>query len=413
MEIFIASNEQADAGRLCAGLGALGMNCSSSHIVPHGSVKEALLARDADSSVVVFFCSQTFSPDEIAALKSVSRLRPGKVMVVAAGPLQSPKVVLQTMRNGAVDFIDINNSDLPNALAALFDRLAAKQPAAARPRNLFTVLGPTGGAGASLLACNMAVALAQQGKQPVLLDLDMRGGDQAKLLNASPRYTLASLADKASQLDAAMFDQSLVEHECGVRLLASPLPFADFRQLPRQVVQTVLECAQAASSHVVVDLGEPGRPDQAVLLAASDRIVVPLRADFISLFHVKQCLNYLTQAKVTPECVTLVVNRAGLPRELPLASIAEALERPIEHWIPDDPAIVNTSLNVGIPLVISHPRSAIAHSIVRLVDDLTDEAPSIDGSSCWLAPLLASARWIGGLLPTGPSISDTGVGQPS
>ena len=196
-----------------------------------------------------------------------------------------------------------------------------------------------GGAGASLLSVNLAAALAQIEKTCGLIDLQLRGGDLATLLKSNPRHTLLSLASKAQQLDRAIFDQSLIKHESGIHLVASPEPFTDYRQISPQVIQKVVQFARNSYPNVVVDLEDAEHSEQVRTMATSDRIILPLRLDFVSLCRAKKCIDHLLQSKIDREHIILVANRTGRAKELPLNRVVEVLGLPVEHRIPTTRAL--------------------------------------------------------------------------
>ena len=67
-------------------------------------------------------------------------------------------------------------------------------------------------------------------------------------------YTLADLCQNASRLDRVMFERSLVKHDSGVSLLASPFHLADVSRIkPEGVTQAVL-LARASFPYVVADV---------------------------------------------------------------------------------------------------------------------------------------------------------------
>jgi MinD-like ATPase involved in chromosome partitioning or flagellar assembly len=70
---------------------------------------------------------------------------------------------------------------------------------------------------------------------------------------------------------------------------------------------------------------------------------------------------------------------------------------PIEHQIPDDPSAVNTSVNVGIPLVTSTPNTKIARCIAQLAEQLLGTEPEKKDSPerSWLAAMRSSVRLFG------------------
>ena len=71
----------------------------------------------------------------------------------------------------------------------------------------------------------------------------------------------------------------------------------------------------------------------------------------------------------------LVLNRAGLPSGVSTPDIEARLQVRIKHQIPDDQALATHSVNRGVPLVMSHPRSALASGYQRLAQMLAQELP--------------------------------------
>jgi pilus assembly protein CpaE len=399
METVIACNDASVSAKISAALRQAGIECPLSHSVSLESSVAAVGRVVGDSSLVVFFGSQQFSAEDLSQLKSLSAGSGPHVKIVAVGPANSPHVILEAVHSGAADFLDINNN-FEGELRKLVERLKSSAGQRTQVGRLFTVIGPAGGSGTSVLATNLAAALAQMEQVCGLLDFKVRGGDLATLLKSQPRHTLLSLAGKAHQLDRAIFDQSLIKHDCGIHLLASPQQFSDYRQINPHLIQQVLDFARASYPNVVVDLEDMEHPEQVRTLAASDRIIVPLRLDFVALNRAKKCVEHLLRANVRRECITLVANRVGQPKELPVESFAEVLGLPIDHQIPDDPSAVNAAVNLGMPLVTSSPKSKATASIIRLAESLTGASQNVGEAqrSKWRPLSLKAAASIFGLV---------------
>jgi len=388
MDIFIVCNDQSISTRLRSCLQKLGIECPLSRIVSHESAEHILSAPPAGNApVLLLFGSQQLEPHDLSTLEQLCASAGERFKVVAVGGTFGASAILQAVRSGAVDCLSLTGN-VETEIRHLLDRLEAAHGERARVGRLFTVIGAVGGTGASVLAANLAAALAQRQQKCGLLDLHWRGGDQAALLNSTPRHTLLSLAGKTEHLDRIMLEQSLVRHECGVHLLASPEPFNDYRQIRPELVQKIVQLARSIYSSVVVDLEDCEHHDQVRTLAASEQIIVVLRLDFVSLVRTKKLLNYLLAASVAREHISVVANQTGQPNELPVSQVEEALGMPIQHRVPHDRAAVNAAINLGVPLVIGCPHSKAAIGIVRLAESLLGIA---------VEPL--SKTWTTGMLP--------------
>ncbi len=369
MRAVIACDDPPLSAMIAGGLRQVGIDCPTSQLVSLESAKAAVAESNKRESVTVFFGSQQFSPTEIALLKQLCGGAGAQVKVVAVGPANSPHVVLEAIHSGAADFLDVRG-DFESDLRTFVGRVKAAAGNDTKVGRLFTVVGPAGGAGASVLAINLATGLAR--REPVcgLLDFQIRGGDLATLLKCHPRHTLLSLAGKALQLDRAMFDQSLVKLDCGIHLLASPELFSDYRQIQPPVIQQVLQFARASFPNVVVELEDIEHAEQVRTLATSDRIIIPLRLDFVALNRTKHYIDYLLRASVSRQRIMLVACRVGQPNDLSIDQFAEALGLPIDHQIPYEPAAVNAAVNLGVPLVAAFPKAKVSVSITRLAECL-------------------------------------------
>jgi pilus assembly protein CpaE len=366
----IACDDPSLLAKISVGLREAGIECPLSQHFSLESALAAVKAANGDSApTIIFFGSQQFAPADFSLLKQLCADKGSHAKVVAVGPADSPTVVLQAIHNGAIDFLDMKGN-LVTGIKELVSRLTVTAEERRADGRLFTVVGPAGGSGASLLAANLAAVLAQRQSACGLLDLHLRGGDLATMLKIKPRHTLLSLAGKGQQFDRAMFDQSLIKHESGIHLLASPEPFSNYRQISPQLIQQVVQFARASFPSVVVELEDMEHTEQVRTLAASDRIIIALRLDFVALCRTKLCIDHLSRANITRERITLVACRAGQPNELPMERFAEVLGLPVNHCIRHDPAAVNSAVNLGMPLVMASPHAKASSGIIRLADSL-------------------------------------------
>ncbi|MFF1681339.1 septum site-determining protein Ssd [Streptomyces sp. NPDC058256] len=167
---------------------------------------------------------------------------------------------------------------LPDGEQWLVDRIADVAEGVGRPALTVGVLGGRGGAGASTLACALAVTSAREGRRTLLVDADPLGGGLDVLLGGEGVEGLRWPAFAASRgrVGGGALEESLPELHA-LRVLSWDR--GDSVAIPPQAVRAVLAAARRRGGVVVVDL--PRRIDEGVAeaLAQLDLGVLVVPAD--------------------------------------------------------------------------------------------------------------------------------------
>lgn len=405
MRNLLVAFEPTDAQAVVRGIQEYAAGAFPTRTLSVDAATAALKVDDGSTFTVIFFCGRKFGAEELRAIKHLCGLRPERARLVAVGSGNTPERILETIRCGAIDYLDVEQ-DFDAALRAVVDRIHHLERHEKKLGKLFGIVSPVGGAGTSTLACNLAALLATRDGGCGLIDLHPRGGDLAGLLNLEPRHSLGSIAAKAQQLDAAMFEQSLTVHGSGIRLLASPEPFSDYRQITVEATQRILQFARERFAFVVTDLEDIEHGEQIRTLGACDRIIIVLRSDFIAVSRCKRWLDYLGRAKIPHNHISIVVNRVGQPNELPLDFLHKALGDNLQCCIPNDPETVQEAYNLGAPFVLARPGTDVAVGMRKFVADLLGEAHEQSHGArtgSWLSALRGlPARLHAAAAPTDP-----------
>jgi pilus assembly protein CpaE len=359
MRTVVASNNEAVAIKLKEILLRAGMECQPSDLVRLEVAEDRLFQTQAEMLVVAL----SPNPEQaLATLREVRGLAPR--CIVAAGPASDPKLILRALHDGADHYLD--ESELETALEPVLQRLQSKENPKTSSGRLIAVLASSGGSGSSTLAVNTATVLAQEHKNAALIDLKLGIGDLAALLNLKPTHTLADLCQNAARMDRTMFERALVRHPSGVHLLSSPQAYSDICLVTPRGVNQILALARSIFPYVVVDLDDCFHEEQVQVLRQAGVILFVLRLDFTSLRNAQRILAQLQQMDIARERVRLVVNRYGQAKELPVATVEEALDTKIAHYVPDDPKTINWANNTGHPAVLEAPSAKVSRSIAEL-----------------------------------------------
>ncbi|MFC1404583.1 MULTISPECIES: septum site-determining protein Ssd [Streptacidiphilus] len=142
---------------------------------------------------------------------------------------------------------------LPDAESWLLDRIADAAEGVGVQALTVAVLGGRGGAGASTLACALAVTAAREGMRAVLIDGDPLGGGLDVLLGGEAAVGLRwpDLAGSRGRVNAVELERSLPRLHA---LSALSWDRGDALTIPPEAMRTVLGAARRRGGVVVLDL---------------------------------------------------------------------------------------------------------------------------------------------------------------
>ncbi|MGW6782090.1 septum site-determining protein Ssd [Streptomyces sp. NPDC054987] len=252
---------------------------------------------------------------------------------------------------------------LPDAESRLVDRIADVVEGAGRPALAVGVIGGSGGAGASTLACALAVRAARAGERTMLIDGDPLGGGMDVLLGGEGAEGLRwpDFAASRGRVGAGALEESLPELHA-LRVLSWDR--GDRVVVPPAAVRSVVAAARRRGGVVVVDL--PRRVDEAVaeVLSQLDLVLMVVPGELRS---VAAAGRVAAGVRMAARDVRVVV-RGRCPGGLEPEDVAGLLGAPLAGEVP---------VEVGLPGRVAEgepPGSQARGALARFCDGFWQRA---------------------------------------
>jgi pilus assembly protein CpaE len=246
-------------------------------------------------------------------------------------------------------------------------------------RNVICVLGLKGGAGKTLTAVNLAVALAQAGRRVALLDLDLQFGDVALAMGLTPMRTIYDLVRSGGSLDAGKLEDFLMEHSSGARALLAPVRPDQAAMLTVPFLAEVQRLLGEMFEFVVIDTPASFAPEVINAVDASNDALVVAMRDTLSLKNTKLGLETLERMDFDRRRVKILLNRANTNVGIEREDVLAILGRDVDILIPSSRDITR-SINQGDPIA-AHRGTEAARCFRELAEMYLAEADERNGGS--------------------------------
>ncbi len=219
---------------------------------------------------------------------------------------------------------------------------------------------PKGGTGRTTLAINTALALLEATHEPVVLvDADYASPAVDVALNLPTGRDIGHLLPRLTRLDEALVSGVLARHTTGLQVLLAPPPGELEAPITLPQVQQILVVLKRMFRWVVVDLGLPLDETAFGFLDTADLIVMSVLPEMVGLRNTRHMLDQLHARGYPAATIWPVLNREGMGGGVSVRDIEDRLRVTLRHTVPDDQALVTHSVNRGVPVLVSHPRSAV------------------------------------------------------
>ncbi|RXZ81473.1 polysaccharide biosynthesis tyrosine autokinase [Paenibacillaceae bacterium] len=185
-------------------------------------------------------------------------------------------------------------------------RTTIEYAAATQGKKVFMVTSAKKGEGKSTVAANLALSIAQTGKNTVLVDANLRNPTQNIIMGTSNHFGLSSYLEGQTDREEDIVKSSTAEQLAIVP--AGPQPVNPAELLTKERMDSLLELLKTEYDYVIVDTPS--------LLSATDPQIIATRADGVimvvehrklSQAHAKQAVKHLST--VNAKLIGVVFNK--------------------------------------------------------------------------------------------------------
>lgn len=305
---------------------------------------------------------------ENEALRLVSALReasPETAGIVVNGARRLGSVV-RAKQAGAWGYLTE-----PYDLRALAERLGVErsmQPESESSGRLIAFISAQGGAGASTVAMNTAIALSERMQgQTLLADYDFHCGATAFNLKMEPEHTLADAL--RCDFNGSEWTSTATRWQ-QLEVLVGPREPGDIGPKELERAQALFSAAAERYACTIVDLPAPLMRSSAELLDVAAQIYVVCTPEITSLHLAKRQIERIRRLGRPGERVRLLVNRVGSWGALETEQIKRVVGSDVDWALDNDYAAVRQASWSGGPISTT---SALRAQLDQLADQLISQ----------------------------------------
>ncbi len=286
-----------------------------------------------------------------------------KIPIIILTALSGVEDKIKAFDSGADDFLakPFEPQELRARIKVLLRRavdvVSTTVHSTAMTGKVIAVFSLRGGLGVSMLASNLAASFSQiWGSPAVLVDLAFLNGQSALLLDLPLRNTWSDLGHSpAKEMDIDLINSTLLRHDSGVHVLASPRRPQDGEVITAEHVQRAIELLRAHYHYIILDLPHDFSETTLVGLDMADQILLMLAPETASVRCAANALETFDQLNYPPERISLILNWPFKGKGLPRAGIEGALKKQIDVVIPHAGEAVVASIMYGKPSTLQKP----------------------------------------------------------
>ena len=304
-------------------------------------------------------------------LERLATLLSGEALVILVGESNDVALYRELIREGVADYLVKPCAPIQviDAVGGLF-----AEPDSAPSGKVVSVFGAKGGAGASMLAHNLAWLIAQDSEaDTILMDFDLEFGSAALGFNAEVKHGVADALLDLDALDDVKLARLLYTHSEKLKILPSRASVRDETLLDAKGAMALIDIARKACDVTVLDVPHAWNDGVRMALRHSDEVVLVVTPELTALRNAKAVMEWLSSERRNDAPPRIALLQTGAPKrlEIPRRELVEALGAEVDFEVAYDGALFAKSVNNG-----------------QMIAELKPDAPFVEDAKAFCRILL-------------------------
>ena len=320
----------------------------------------ALGATDMAEGTRVILFTTDVSDAGLTAIAGLKAARGAEIDLVALCDKDLPlSQVRALMAAGASEVLPASMSaeEIEMALQVLASRRSSAliQPAREAQATVFAIAQARGGVGATTVAVNLAVTLANEARRSApprvaLLDLDLQFGNVGTYLDVEDNGGLLDLIAEADVPRADKILGAVQTSAFGVDVITAPQVFVPLSSVSPELARALVTALRARYDYVVIDLPHAALDWVAPVVEEASRLVLVSDESVPCIRQAKRLCDLYRETRVTLP-VEVVMNREKrhLFKSETIQDAEELLGVKIAAWLPEETAAHRRAVDFGQP----------------------------------------------------------------
>ncbi|NCD08171.1 MAG: response regulator [Negativicutes bacterium] len=240
---------------------------------------------------------------------------------------------------------------------------------------VITVFSPRGGVGKTVISTNLGVALAalDTSCKVAIVDCNLQFGDVAMALNIMPKASISDMVTDIEHLDERVLSRYMVNFTDNLHILPAPFQPEKAESITQQHLTSVINLLKKHYHYIIIDTAPLFNDIILGIMDITDLLLLLAVPDIMTTKNIRLSLETLNTLGYPQEKIILVLNRANSKSGLSAIEMEEILHNKFKVVLPNDGKLVLSSINRGLPFIISDPNSLLAREVQMLAKKIYNE----------------------------------------